>query len=124
MGDRTRSGIPLKPVYRVEDITGMDYGEKLNSPGTFPFARGRLPQRRGGWIQRELSGEGEPSRLNRQLRYLLQKGQTGIDVMGDSPRQGCLDAAQPLAINTVEIQGIPRLTASSARGYEVPETRK
>ncbi len=106
MGEHTRSGIPLKPVYSPEDIKDLDYGENLNSPGTFPFTRGRLSERRGGWIQRELAGEGEPSRSNEQLKYLLQKGQTGIDVIGDSPTQACLDADHPLAVHTAGTQGV------------------
>lgn len=105
-GEHTRSGILVKTVYTAEDIKDLDYREKLGSPGTFPFTRGRLPERRGGWIQRELSGEGEPSRSNEQLKYLLQKGQTGIDVIGDSPTQACLDADHPLAVHTVGTQGV------------------
>ncbi len=59
-----------------------------------------------GWIQRELSGEGEPSSSNEQLKYLIGKGQMGIDVIGDSPTQACLDPDHPFAVNAVGTQGV------------------
>ena len=106
MTQYSRSGIALKPVYSPEDSKGLDYQANLNSPGAFPYTRGRQADRRGGWIQRELSGEGEPSRSNEQLRYLLEKGQMGIDVIGDSPTMACMDPDHPLAMNTVGTQGV------------------
>ena len=42
----------------------------------------------------------------KQLKYLLEKGQTGIDVIGDSPTQACMDPDHPLAVNTVGTQGV------------------
>ena len=93
----TRSGIPLKAYYGA--------GE---APGEFPYTRGRKPgsQSAGGWIQRELSGEGGPSESNAQIKYLLGKGQTGIDVIGDSPTMAMLDPDHPLAIHAVGTQGV------------------
>jgi methylmalonyl-CoA mutase, N-terminal domain len=106
MAQYSRSGIPLKPVYTPEDVINLYYQRHLNAPGEFPFTRGRLRERRGGWIQQQLSGEGDPSRSNKQLKYLIEKGQTGIDVIGDSPTQACMDPDHPLAVNTVGTQGV------------------
>ncbi len=61
---------------------------------------------RGNWIQRELSGEGTATRSNEQFKYLIQKGQTGLDVIGDSPTMACLDPDHPLAASTVGTQGV------------------
>jgi methylmalonyl-CoA mutase N-terminal domain/subunit len=102
----TRSGIPLKPVYSPEDIHNLDYEKNLNAPGAFPYTRGRSAKTAGNWIQRELSGEGEPSRSNEQLKYLIDKGQMGVDVIGDSPTMALLDPDHPLALNTVGTQGV------------------
>jgi methylmalonyl-CoA mutase cobalamin-binding subunit len=44
------------------------------------------PEERGGWIQRELPDEGDPARSNAQFKYLLSKGQMGLDVIGLSCR--------------------------------------
>ena len=106
MTQHTRSGIPLKPVYVPEDIKDLNYQTNLNDPGGFPYTRGRSAKPAGVWIQRELSGEGEPSRSNDQLKYLIAKGQMGIDVIGDSPTMACLDPDHPLALNTVGTQGV------------------
>ena len=102
----TRSNIPIKPLYTPEDAGDMDYRRDLNDPGGFPFTRGRRAHTGGAWIQRELSGEGEPYRSNRQLKYLIEKGQTGIDVIGDSPTQAYTDPDHPLALYTAGTQGV------------------
>ena len=104
----TQSKIPLKPVYTPDDLRDFDYQRQLNGPGAFPYTRGRSADlyAKGAWIQRELSGEGEPSRSNEQLKYLIAKGQTGIDVIGDSPTQGCIDPDHPIAANAVGTQGV------------------
>ncbi|MFC1895912.1 methylmalonyl-CoA mutase family protein [Thermodesulfobacteriota bacterium] len=102
------SRIPLKAFYRPEDTQGMDYQENLNDPGQFPYTRGnRLPKlASGAWIERELSGEGDPVRSNEQFKYLLQKGQTGIDVIGDSPTMSWIDPEHPLVKHSVGSQGV------------------
>lgn len=97
----TRSGVPLERVYGATDGGG-------ERPGEFPFTRGRLPNPKSHttWIQRELSGEGDGERSNEQIRYLLEHGQTGIDVIGDAPTQSLLDPDHPLAREAVGTQGV------------------
>jgi methylmalonyl-CoA mutase N-terminal domain/subunit len=98
---QTRSGIPLQRTYNAA-------GGEGEQPGIFPFTRGRLSksQAHTTWIQRELSGEGDGRRSNQQIRYLLEHGQTGIDVIGDSPTQSLLDPDHPLAREAVGTQGV------------------
>lgn len=114
-GRRSRSGIPLKNVYTPEDIKEIDYSRDLNSPGSFPFTRGRRSGQSVAWIQRELSGEGDPERSNQQFKYLIENGQTGLDVIGDSPTMACLDPDHPLAANTVGTQGVSLCRAEDFR---------
>jgi methylmalonyl-CoA mutase N-terminal domain/subunit len=97
----TRSGIQLQPAYA--DPAGQ--GE---FPGEFPFTRGRRAQAAasGGWIQRALSGEGSATHSNAQLKYLISKGQTGIDVIGDAATAAALDPDHPLAKPSVGTQGV------------------
>lgn len=104
----TQSKIPIQRVYAPEDLKDFDYRRGLNAPGSYPYTRGRSADlyAKGAWIQRELSGEGEPSRSNEQLKYLIQKGQLGIDVIGDSPTMACLDPDHPMAANAVGTQGV------------------
>ncbi|MFZ5632887.1 MAG: methylmalonyl-CoA mutase family protein [Bacillota bacterium] len=103
----SRSGIPLKDYYNHDDIRHTGAGDAAK-PGEYPYARGRRAraQAAGGWIQRELSGEGEPSKSNGQIKYLLGKGQMGIDIIGDSPTMAMLDPDHPLAANAVGTQGV------------------
>lgn len=96
----TRSGVRLQRVYAA----GHGGGER---PGEFPFTRGRSSNpTHTNWIQRELSGEGDGARSNEQIRYLLEHGQTGIDVIGDAPTQSLLDPDHPLAREAVGTQGV------------------
>ncbi len=98
---RTRSGIPLQPHYSSDEDQGL-------KPSEFPFTRGRArgPHATGTWIQRELSGEGDARHSNRQIHYLIEHGQTGIDVIGDSPTQAMMDPDHPLARHAVGTQGV------------------
>ena len=100
MAMMTRSGLPLQRFYVAENGNG-------ERPGEFPFTRGRSSsQALTSWIQRELSGEGDSARSNEQIRYLLDHGQTGIDVIGDAPTQSLLDPDHPLAREAVGTQGV------------------
>jgi methylmalonyl-CoA mutase N-terminal domain/subunit len=102
----SQSGISLKPFYTPQDLKDFDYRERLNDPGSYPFSRGRRAEVEGSWIQRELSGEGDPARSNEQFKYLLSKGQMGIDVIGDTPTMACLDPDHPLAAKALGTQGV------------------
>jgi methylmalonyl-CoA mutase N-terminal domain/subunit len=89
-----------------DDLKNHDFEKQLGAPGTYPYTRGRRAQTVGGWMQRELSGEGEPSTSNEQLKYLLSQGQIGLDVIGDSPTMAYMDPDHPLAVNAVGTQGV------------------
>ncbi|MBT3330367.1 MAG: hypothetical protein HOK21_22100 [Rhodospirillaceae bacterium] len=101
---KSRSGIPLKAFY---ESPGGD-ADTLGAPGTFPYTRGRFSQTRseGSWIQRELSGEGSPAESNALMRYLLELGQTGVDIIGDAPTMSMMDPDHPLAAPTAGTQGV------------------
>jgi len=102
----TQSGIPLKPLYKPDDVTGLDYDRDLGDPGQYPFTRGnRLKTGKGAWIHRELSGEGDPKRSNEQIKRLIAQGQTGMDLIGDAPTMGIMDADHPIAQKTAGTQG-------------------
>ncbi len=116
MGERTTgSGIPLKNVYTAEDIKHVDLENDLGMPGEYPYTRGKSAAGAGRWMQRELSGEGSPSTSNRQLKYLLDHGQAGLDIIGDSPTMAWLDPDHPLAINSVGTQGVSLCTLDDYR---------
>jgi methylmalonyl-CoA mutase, N-terminal domain len=105
VSERSRSGLPLKSFYSASDHADKGAGDV---PGAYPFTRGRLRPASAdhGWIHRELSGEGDANRSNEQLKYLLGIGQTGIDVIGDSPTQSMVDPDHPLVRHSVGTQGV------------------
>ncbi|HZU17867.1 MAG TPA: methylmalonyl-CoA mutase family protein, partial [Candidatus Dormibacteraeota bacterium] len=39
----TTSGVEIKPVYRPEDVAGLDYERDLADPGQYPYTRGPYP---------------------------------------------------------------------------------
>ncbi len=104
----SRSGIPLRQFYSGDDSACVNYARDLGNPGDFPYTRGRRADLYDaeGWIQRELSGEGDPARSNEQLKYLISQGQMGIDIIGDSPTMAMMDPDHPLAAQAVGTQGV------------------
>ena len=110
----TRSGIELSPVYGPTEPIG-EYRERFGDPGEYPFTRGTRAYTGQGWIQRELSGEGDAGRSNEQFKYLMSLGQTGLDVIGDSPTMSLMDPDHPLARSTVGTQA-SRCAATTTTG--------
>ena len=99
--------------YRPEDVD-IDYNRALGDPGEYPYTRGtRRPSSRGPadsandrTIVRELSGEGSGARSNKQFRYLLEQGATGLDVIGDGPTVLYMDPDHPHAQHAVGNTGV------------------
>jgi len=79
----TISGVPVEPVYRSEDIAGL----QLPAPGEFPYTRGihRDMYRGKLWTMRQFSGFATPEETNRRYHYLMEQGQTGLSVAFDLP---------------------------------------
>jgi methylmalonyl-CoA mutase N-terminal domain/subunit len=103
----TQSNIPLEPFYGPANGTERSYERDLGDPGAYPYTRGRRTTgERGGWIERELSGEGSPARSNAQFRDLIAKGAAGLDVIGDAPTVACIDPDEPFAQRSIGTQGV------------------
>lgn len=111
---KSYSGLPLKAFYRPDDTSRSPYSDHLNDPGSYPFTRGNRVNN-SAWIQRELSGEGDPANSNAQFHYLLERGQTGIDVIGDAPTMSWMDPDHPLAKHSVGTQGVSVCTLDDYR---------
>ncbi|HUQ99068.1 MAG TPA: methylmalonyl-CoA mutase family protein, partial [Gemmatimonadaceae bacterium] len=101
------SGIPLKTVYRPDDIT-LDYGSELGDPGTFPYTRGVQPSMYRGrlWTMRQYAGFGGARSTNERFRLLLDAGQTGLSVAFDLPTQMGIDSDSPRALGEVGRAGV------------------
>lgn len=105
---KTWSGYELKAVYGSEDVD-MDYATELGKPGEYPYTRGIYPDMHRGrlWTLREVSGHSSPEESNKRLKYLLSQGETGLNVIPDTPTQALLDSDHPLVAGHVGLQGCP-----------------
>jgi methylmalonyl-CoA mutase N-terminal domain/subunit len=93
------SGIKVKPVYGPEDIADLDFDTEIGQPGEFPFTRGIHPlmYRKRPWTMRQYSGFGSARETNRRFKWLLEHGQTALNVAFDLPTQLGLDSDDPRA---------------------------
>src|SRR5690349_11072958 len=97
------SGLPLKPVYSVEDRKSE---EPL--PGTFPYTRGIHKDMYRGrlWTMRQYAGFGTAAESNERYRFLLAQGQTGLSVAFDLPTQIGYDSDDPMSNGEVGKVGV------------------
>jgi len=105
---RTDSGIPVRPVYRPEDLADWDPASRLGSPGGRPFTRGIYPTMYRGrpWTIRQYSGFGTAEATNRRWRLLLDGGGTGLSCAFDLPTQMGYDSDHPRAEGEVGKVGV------------------
>jgi methylmalonyl-CoA mutase N-terminal domain/subunit len=93
------SGIKIKPVYGPEDIKHLKIEDKIGHPGEYPFTRGIHPYmyRSRPWTMRQYSGFGTARETNQRFKWLLEHGQTALNVAFDLPTQLGLDSDDPRA---------------------------
>ncbi|MFH1349311.1 MAG: methylmalonyl-CoA mutase family protein [Pseudomonadota bacterium] len=105
----TRSEIPVKALYTPLDMEGFDYLEKLNFPGRYPFTRGSYAEgyRTRTWFVRALFGYGTAEETNQRMKFLIDQGATGLNIVYDAPTgwEG-IDADNPLAMGEVGKNGV------------------
>ena len=104
----TTSGIPIKRLYTPADTATLDYQQKLDFPGQYPFTRGVQPTMYRGrfWTMRQYAGFGTAEESNKRYRYLLAQGQTGLSVAFDLPTQMGRDSDHQLAAGEVGRAGV------------------
>ena len=93
------SGIEVKPVYGPEDIKDLNFAQDIGRPGEYPFTRGIHPlmYRKRPWTMRQYSGFGTAKETNERFKWLLEQGQTALNVAFDLPTQLGLDSDDPAA---------------------------
>jgi methylmalonyl-CoA mutase N-terminal domain/subunit len=102
-GERSESGIELKPVY------GPWHAQRsVEPPGVFPFTRGPYPDMYRGrpWTIRQYAGFASAEESNARYRYLLEHGQHGLSVAFDLPTQLGYDSDDPRAAGEVGRTGV------------------
>ena len=105
---KTWSGIELKEVY-VPENADAEYRSKLGGPGEYPFTRGIYQNMYRGkfWTRRQPWGFGTPEDTNKQMKYLIAHGSSGLMVFRDQPTMHGLDSDHPLSKGEVGVSGVP-----------------
>ncbi len=104
----TSSGIPVKLVYRAEDVADLDPSAAVGEPGAYPFTRGIQPTMYRGrlWTMRQYAGMGDAEESNRRYKFLLAHGTKGLSVAFDLPTQIGYDSDNALALGEVGKVGV------------------
>ena len=105
---RTESGLPIRPVYRADDLAGFDPAASLGEPGEYPFTRGVYPTMYTGraWTMRQYAGFGTARESNRRYHELVAAGTGGLSVAFDLPTQMGYDSDDPVAHGEVGKVGV------------------
>src|SRR3954449_11072741 len=104
---KTDSGIPVKEIYKKEDIPADKINDK--EAGTLYFSRGIYPKmyRERLWTMRQYSGFGSAEETNERFRFLLDHGQTGLSLAFDLPTQTGRDSDDVQSEGEVGRTGVP-----------------
>ncbi len=105
----TISGRNINRIYTPLDVAEKDYVEEIGFPGEYPFTRGVVPTGYRGklWTRRQVSGFATPEETNKRLKFLQAEGQTGINIVFDSPTHYHYDSDNPLSEGEVGRDGVP-----------------
>ncbi len=93
------SGIEVKPVYGPEELEASGGSGDIGAPGEFPYTRGIHPHmyRKRPWTMRQYAGFGTAEETHERFHFLVERGQTGLNVAFDLPTQCGYDSDDPMA---------------------------
>ncbi|OAT79497.1 methylmalonyl-CoA mutase [Desulfotomaculum copahuensis] len=99
---------PRELVYTPLNIENFDYQKYLGNPGQEPFTRGIHSNMYRGrtFTQRQLVGFGAPEDTNARIRFLLEHGATGINLLFDMPTIQMYDCDDPMSRGSVGSCGV------------------
>ncbi len=97
------SGLEIQTTYGPDDVARTGGIAASDRPGEFPYTRGIHPQmyRKRPWTMRQYSGFGTAAETRKRFGYLIEHGQTGLNVAFDLPTQCGLDSDDPMASGEV-----------------------
>jgi methylmalonyl-CoA mutase, N-terminal domain len=102
------SGISREMIYTPLNLQGFDYSRDLGNPGEPPFTRGIHPTMYRGreFTMRQLTGFGSPEDTNSRMRFMLDHGATGLNILFDIPTIQMYDSDDPLSLGQVGMSGV------------------
>jgi len=115
------SGVELEPVYGPHHVADGQRRAAGSLPGAAPFLRGAYPEmyRSRDWRIFQLSGFGNPSDMNKRIRFLLDAGETGVIVKHDRMTDDHLyDVDHPDIVERREDVGLTGTVTVGLRDYE------
>ena len=112
------SGIEVQEVYTAADVEASGGIEFIGEPGQYPFTRGihKEMYRKRAWTMRQYAGFGNPVETNKRFKYLIENGQTGLNVAFDLATQTGLDSDDVMAEGEVGRVG---MAVDSLRDFEI-----
>jgi methylmalonyl-CoA mutase len=102
----TPEGIPVKPVYGADDISGLDFLDTY--PGIAPYLRGPYPTMyvTQPWTVRQYAGFSTAEDSNAFYRRNLAAGQKGLSVAFDLATHRGYDSDHPRVAGDVGMAGV------------------
>jgi methylmalonyl-CoA mutase N-terminal domain/subunit len=102
------SGIPRSLLYTPVDVPNLNYDEDLGFPGEEPYTRGIHQDMYRGreFTIRQLCGFGGPEDTNQRIKFLLDHGATGSNVVFDFPTIQGYDSDDDKARGQVGLGGV------------------
>lgn len=102
------SDTPRELLYTPLSTPDLDYDQDLGNSGQAPFTRGvHASMYRGReFTMRQLTGFGSPEQTNERIRFMLDHGATGLNILFDLPSIQMYDSDDPFAIGQVGMSGV------------------
>ncbi|HSB07349.1 MAG TPA: methylmalonyl-CoA mutase family protein [Thermodesulfobacteriota bacterium] len=102
------SDIPRDMLYTPLSNPDLDYMEDLGHSGQKPFTRGIHANMYRGkeFTMRQLTGFGGPEDTNQRIKFMLDHGATGVNVLFDLPTIQMYDSDDPLSKGQVGMSGV------------------
>ncbi len=115
---RNESGIEVMPVYGPAELEASGGLTMLGEPGAYPFTRGIHPQmyRKRPFTMRQYTGFGNAADTNQRFKFLIDNGQTGLNVAFDLPTQCGLDSDDAQAEGEIGRVG---MAVDTLRDFEI-----
>jgi methylmalonyl-CoA mutase, N-terminal domain len=115
---RNESGIAVQPLYTAADVDASGGLSMLGEPGAYPFTRGIHPlmYRKQPFTMRQYTGFGNAADTNQRFKFLIDNGQTGLNVAFDLPTQCGIDSDDAQAEGEIGRVG---MAVDTLRDFEI-----
>ena len=110
------SGIEVDPIYTSQSVDDSSANDEI--PGEYPFTRGihSTMYRKRPFTIRQHAGFASPKETNERFLFLINNGQSGLNVAFDLPTQCGLDSDDPRAFGEVGRVG---MTVDTLEDFEI-----